>query len=46
MKFGVPIIWYVITLGPFLKYICIKKHKDRKVKFCDITILNSQTVLQ
>ena len=36
----------MVTLGPFFKqYICIKEQKDRKVTFCDITILNSQTVL-
>ena len=47
MKFGILIIWDVmITLGSFLKsYICVKEHKDRKVAFCDITILSSQTVL-
>ena len=46
MKFGIIIIWDVkVTLGPFSKYIHIKEHKDRKVTFCDITILNSQTVL-
>ena len=47
MKFGVLINWNVmVTLGSFLKsYICIKEHKDRKVIFCDITILSSQTVL-
>ena len=47
IKFGILIIWDVmITLGSFLKsYICIKEHKDRKVTFCDITILSSQTVL-
>ena len=46
MKFGVIIIWDVkVTLGPFLKYIYIKEHNDRKVTFCDITILNWQTVL-
>ena len=28
-----------------MKYIYIKEHNDRKVTFCDITILNSQTVL-
>ena len=46
MKFGVLVIWDVtVTLGPFLKwYISIKEHKDKKVTFCDITILNSQTV--
>ena len=45
MKYGVLIIWDVtVTLGPFLEeYISIKEHKGRKVTFCDITILNSQT---
>ena len=47
MKFGVLFISGVtVTLGPFLKkYLCTKEHKDRKVTFYDITILNSQTVL-
>ena len=46
MKFGVLINWDVMVTGQFLKqYIYIKEHKDRKVTFCDITILNSQTIL-
>ena len=47
MKFDALIISNVmVTLGPFFKkYICIKVYKDRKVTFCDITILKSQTVL-
>ena len=47
-KFCVLIIWDVtVTLEAFLKwYICIKEYKDRKVTFCEITILSSQTVLQ
>ena len=46
MTFGVLIIWdHTVTLGPFSKQcICIKEHKDRKVTFCDIAILNPVSV--